>query len=373
MSPWLLRKSEDWVEGQLLSESCNYALEMMALYKRGRIFWCRGSVRGKEVRRSLDTQFRSEAVHRLLDIERELWSGQRVRPLPWPTFARDFLSSVRPRLRPSSLHKYEFVCDRFGKFLASRSVGTITTLVIADYVRQRSLDPGLGPEGLKSDLRILHGVFTFAVKSRLLDSNPVDSKGLGSRPRNTQPFSQAEISRMLTASHARARPDLPAIILTFLLTGFRIGDICGLLKSDLHLDSSLIIRRTEKRGKVVSIPVHPRLLSALREHLKSLNAVQQASLFVFPTSTGARTLPQTLDAILRRLWKRAGVQGAHSHRWRDTFAVRLLEQGASVYDVGKLLGITTYVVERHYSPYVQELQERARRLVSGLDLASSAE
>lgn len=42
---------------------------------------------------------------------------------------------------------------------------------------------------------------------------------------------------------------------------------------------------------------------------------------------------------------------------------------APLYDVAKLLGITVAVAERHYSPYVQELQERGKRLVSALGFA----
>jgi hypothetical protein len=40
------------------------------------------------------------------------------------------------------------------------------------------------------------------------------------------------------------------------------------------------------------------------------------------------------------LGKRAGVNNAHPHRFRDTLAVDLLSRGASPYDVAKMLGDT---------------------------------
>jgi hypothetical protein len=42
--------------------------------------------------------------------------------------------------------------------------------------------------------------------------------------------------------------------------------------------------------------------------------------------------------------RRAGIEDAHPHRFRDTFAVDMLARGATPYDVAKLLGdeISTY-------------------------------
>jgi integrase len=65
--------------------------------------------------------------------------------------------------------------------------------------------------------------------------------------------------------------------------------------------------------------------------------------------------------------RRAGIESGHAHRFRDTFTVRLLEKGASLYVVAKLLGIAVPVAKKHYAPYVQELRARARRLILQLD------
>lgn len=46
--------------------------------------------------------------------------------------------------------------------------------------------------------------------------------------------------------------------------------------------------------------------------------------------------------------------------------MRLLEQGASLYDVAKLLGINVSTAELYYSPYCRELQDRGARLVRGM-------
>ena len=84
----------------------------------------------------------------------------------------------------------------------------------------------------------------------------------------------------------------------------------------------------------------------------------------FPSSHGK---PITnLGSNLRHLFKRCGIQGGHAHRSQPTFAVRMLEQGATLYDVAKILGITVSIADRYYSPYVLELQERGRRFAEKL-------
>jgi site-specific recombinase XerD len=52
-----------------------------------------------------------------------------------------------------------------------------------------------------------------------------------------------------------------------------------------------------------------------------------------------------------------GMRPAHPHQLRDTCAVWYIRQGALIQDVAKMLGDTVAMVERHYLPYIEELQD----------------
>jgi integrase len=221
--------------------------------------------------------------------------------------------------------------------------------------------------GVKYELRVLHRVFAYAIECGYLGKNPVLARNRNATAGKTQPFTQEEITRMLTTPYLDDKLYLRAVVLLFLHTGLRISDVIDLRKSDVTREISIV--RTRKRGRVVTLPIHPELRNALDKHLAAQNSAQQASPFLFSSCDGARL--HGLDKCLRRLWKHAGVAGAHAHRFRDTFAVGLLAKGASLYDVGKLLGISTQVADLHYSPYVAELQERGRRLVGMLDFSGA--
>jgi integrase/recombinase XerD len=53
------------------------------------------------------------------------------------------------------------------------------------------------------------------------------------------------------------------------------------------------------------------------------------------------------------------VRDGHSHRFRDRFAVSLLEAGGSLENVSVLLGHSSVrITERHYKPWVKTLQKK---------------
>jgi integrase len=169
---------------------------------------------------------------------------------------------------------------------------------------------------------------------------------------------------MLQEDVARRSPQLRATLLTFLFTGLRISDVRRFPVTALDFKNNRIKIKTQKRGKIVSLSIHPELRAALEVHLAYRNQAQQGSTFVFSTMHGK--VNESLDAELRRLFKRCGTVGGRPHRFRDTFAVRLLAQGASLYDVAKMLGINMKTAEDSYAPYVKELQERGAGLISSL-------
>jgi integrase/recombinase XerD len=58
----------------------------------------------------------------------------------------------------------------------------------------------------------------------------------------------------------------------------------------------------------------------------------------------------------------AGIKG-HAHRFRTTFAVRLLEKGVSLESVAALLGNCVKVCEKHYAPWVKSRQDVLEKAV----------
>jgi integrase len=99
-----------------------------------------------------------------------------------------------------------------------------------------------------------------------------------------------------------------------------------------------------------------------------LSSLPHRSDWVFPTKTGNR-----LSHLLRRLKgiaTRAGVTSATLHKFRHTYATRLLEQGADIVTVQKLMGHSDLETTRKYLSPQDELRRKA---VNRLSLQPSPE
>ena len=71
------------------------------------------------------------------------------------------------------------------------------------------------------------------------------------------------------------------------------------------------------------------------------------------------TLARDWHSKLVKLFKVAGIQNGHAHRFRDTFAVEALLAGTPIEQVAALLGHSSIkMTERHYSPWVKARQEQ---------------
>jgi integrase len=237
---------------------------------------------------------------------------------------------------------------------------------ITSYVEDREKDavtgrqlPNFrgGKERIKSDLRILHASFNYALDCDYIQRNPVRYKNLSTVGGNMLPFTDEELAAMLQDKYLQKNPMLRALVLTFLFTGLRKSDVQTLPVAALETTAEGMILKTRKRGKVVALVLHTELRAALEHHLAHRHGPYCKSPHIFNGN---------LYSFIQRLCKRCGIQGGHPHRFRDTFAVRLLDEGGSLYDVANALGITHRVAEQNYTPYVKELQDRASRLVQNM-------
>jgi len=142
--------------------------------------------------------------------------------------------------------------------------------------------------------------------------------------------------------------------------------------SEVHFDRREIERVTQKRRKLVVLPIHSELLFALETEYLRRSPKPHDRVLLNP-SVGTPLQRPRLYARILALGKRTGVGHAHPHRFRDTLTVDLLCAGAGIYDVARTLGDTVETTERHYAPFVPTLGDRVRRIMEtggGLESAS---
>jgi integrase len=213
--------------------------------------------------------------------------------------------------------------------------------------------------GLVLDVAILHRVFAVAVESEMVQKNPVRMEGRpGENPQiGAQPFGASELSKL----REYAGQDLLTLLL-LRWTGLRGSDAVKLTWDEVHFDRKEIERVTQKRKKRVIVPIHSELMFRLESEYEQRRPQSSDRVLINPATGNPLTRPRLYERMVS-LGRRAGVSNAHPHRFRDTLAVDMLARGASLYDVAKMLGDTNDTVEKHYTPFVRELRERARLII----------
>jgi integrase len=282
------------------------------------------------------------------------------------------------KMRDSTRDRYLQTVAAFQKFVEARQIASLAEIsraVIEDFKAWRlklvlEKKFSRGGRGVVLDAAILHRVFVFAMDCEMVTRNPVRLEGRpGDEPeRGAQPFKAEELAKLREA----AGPDLLAF-LVLRWTGMRGSDVVGLSWEEIDWESREINRLTLKRRKRVILPIHQELFFALEVERDRQKPLPDDRVLVNPATGKSFTRPRLYERMLA-LGRRAGVLGAHPHRFRDTYAVDLLARGASPYDVAKLLGDTVDTIEKHYAPFVKELRERARKIMEsgeGLEITGT--
>ncbi len=375
---------------------------MLTIHKRGRVFWSDGIVQGVRIRRPLGTR-NLDAAHRIVGkLERALAEGadsglwpELKRFLPQPTFEvfadvagyKEPVVKAEPtwadlsaafenelhrrvaldKLRESTAVRYRHTAREFKAFLDERRI-TLLKDITKPFVesfkvwraaRIRTRNFSRGATSLALDAAILHRIFAVGVEYEIVEKNPVRMEGRpGDIPeRGAQPFSASQLEKLKQA----AGPDL-FMFLLLRWTGMRGSDIVGLTWGDIHFDRREIERITQKRRKPVIIPIHSELMFALEVAFDRRSPESEDQVLPQTRERGRMTRPRLYQRC-KAMGHRAGIEDAHPHRFRDTFAVDMLARGATPYDVAKLLGDEIATIEKHYAPFVRELRERVRTLM----------
>lgn len=209
------------------------------------------------------------------------------------------------------------------------------------------------------------------------------------RPRYTspqiQPFTAEEIQALLKACERTTPADTErrskftmrrptakrdkALILLLLDTGLRVSEAARLTIQDVNMTTGEINIKPwgsgrKTKGRTVFIGKTTR--SALWRYLTTRDSHPSAPLFLTELGDG----PLNRDSIrllITRLSKHAGVNHAHPHRFRHTFAIQFLRNGGDVFSLQRLLGHSTLEMVKNYLALADSDSQAAHQRASPAD------
>ena len=285
-------------------------------------------------------------------------------------------------LAASTVESYRRDLRRYASVLADRGktrLGEITPADVADYLASlREGDAGHAALAVSSAARAViavRGLHAFAVAQGLAGTDPAREVPPPSPPRRLpKAITVEDVERLLDAAgpgpdDVSAEPRLlrDRALLEFLYgTGARISEATGLDIDELQLDADPVVRLVGKGGKERMVPLGEPVrvaLAAYLEHRAFFLTKDRPSTWLFPSRGRKGHLTrQRLAQLLKGLAPAAGIDPAKlsPHVLRHAFATHLLDHGADLRSVQKMLGhadIATTQIYTHVS------SERLTRLV----------
>jgi integrase len=216
----------------------------------------------------------------------------------------------------------------------------------------------------KKKLEALRTFFQFCWEAGWISQNPaMKLKAPKTSTPPTLPFTDEEVSRILAAcgqysanyggtGHANAHR-LRALVLLLVNSGLRIRDAVTLSRERID-DKGNLFLHTAKTGVPVKLPLPSTVVEALS------GVVGTSSQYFFWTGESKpKSAVGDWQRSLRKLFRLASIPNGHPHRFRHTFAARLLQAGAGLESVARLLGHqSTRITEKYYASWIKERQEQ---------------
>jgi integrase len=266
----------------------------------------------------------------------------------------EYLTYVRDVKKKRSWKRDEELLRPLSKLFGNKRLSDISTKDLEDFKSIRLNE--VSPATVNRSLSVLRHLFNLAKRwKKFYGDNPVSIVGMLEEHNQVERIlSVEEQSRLLDSSIGYLRP----IITTALNTGMRRGEILTLKWSDVDLDMNMItINQTNTKSKKQrKIPVSSRMRSLLLE-LKLQSGIQE---YVF-TDIQGRAI-RTIRSAFQTACRKAGLDGLRFHDLRHTAATRMVESGANIVAISKILGHSDIKTTMRYAHPEDSLKEALESL-----------
>ena len=340
----------------------------MSVYKRGKTWYVRVFDGGKEIRRSVGTEYsKALAVQKHLEDQiakakasGKAWTGledieKEENGKTFGVASKDYLEE-RADKKPSTIAAYTYILkSHLLPAFGNVAMNKITGSELRKY--QAKLGKTCSPSRVNTIMQLLISIMGQAYREGDIEKDATKSIKRVQEPKvKIDPLSEEELTLFLSKVDQHYRPIFTALA----YTGARPNEMQALRWGDLDWQKkSLSISKGRVRGHeglpktksservIPMVPIVENTLSALRE-----SKLRDVGDHVFVGKTGV-PIDKHLDRIWTRGLKKAGLRHRPSYQLRHTFATHCLMKGLPLPYVARLLGHSTMdTTIRHYASWV---------------------
>lgn len=288
-----------------------------------------------------------------------------------------FLSylAVEKGLAPNTLEAYGRDLRGFSASLAGkgREPGKITRPDIIDYLDELR-EGGRSLSSVCRFISSLKGFCRFLVLERIITEDPSENLQAPRKwERLPKALSLSEVQDVISCANdspGGRRGDLQeaiaarnsAMLELLYSSGLRVSELVHLRLHDINFEAGFL-RVVGKGSRERIVPVHRRALARMKRYIGEFRPLflrRRASDFIFVTSRGAAMTRQRFWQALKAYGRQAG-RDLSPHMLRHSFATHLLEGGADLRSLQKMLGHADISTTQIYTKVTADRIRKAYR------------
>lgn len=277
----------------------------------------------------------------------------------------EFLDYMKSEKNASRYTIENYNCDFsiFLHFLSMNSIKprieTITTPILRKYIAYLKIDKNYKTETIRRKIHSLKSFYNFMYSQEYIEKNPAFAihapKSIEKLPIYMSVDEIKKIISMPIKSNAEHALRDKCILETYALTGVRRSELAAINWEDIDFKTNILTIKYAKGKKQRQIPIMEPLISDLWAYLQTRLPIKNNAMFI--SELGNRISLTPLSQIFHKYVKLAGLEGKGYtiHKFRHSYATLLLQNGADLISIQKLLGhsdlnstkIYTHVDIRH--------------------------
>ena len=253
---------------------------------------------------------------------------------PFSVYCDEWLQLTKSRLKESSYIKYSAVIDgHIKRRLGGCRPRSLTQSTINGFSMALTEKDGLSPKTARDILTVLKSVLIYAGKQFPGQFPAVEIVFPREIRREARVLTRPEQVRFMEYLLTNMDAGRFGVLLA-MLTGLRIGELCALRWDAVSLsDNTIRVEETMQRLK------DEECRGGKRTKIIVTAPKSGTSMRVIPMTGSRRFIePRTVQYRLRRYLRECGIEDAHFHTLRHTFATRCVEVGFELKSLSEILG-----------------------------------